>query len=124
MADFGLIDELREALAQVSVESLRDLPSDRDSLVVLCNLAQACVVAGSPEQCSTLYEAATEQNQKMGFRPAEVHARFALGCLLLDSTRVNDVARGREVLAQTRDAAAQIGFTTIASAAAQRLERP
>jgi DNA-binding winged helix-turn-helix (wHTH) protein len=56
MADFGLVDDLRQALAAVSVESLHDLPGDRDYLMVLCNFARACTVAGNAAQCRALYE--------------------------------------------------------------------
>jgi hypothetical protein len=167
MADFGLHDELRKELEQVSVESLYDVPGDRDWLMVLSNFAQACVAAGSPAQCNALYELlspyadlyavdiafhcdgsiafflgklaqtlgrdedarahyalAIERNKAFGLRPAEAQARYALGRLLLDSARVRDIARGRELLQQSRDAATQLAMAPLASAAAQGLEKP
>jgi DNA-binding winged helix-turn-helix (wHTH) protein len=56
MADFGLRDDLRMTLEQVSIESIYDLPCDRDYLMVLCNLAHAASVARSVEHARALYE--------------------------------------------------------------------
>jgi tetratricopeptide (TPR) repeat protein len=56
MADFGLLDDLRAALEQVSIESINDLPCDRHYLTALCNLAQAACVAQSTEHARALYD--------------------------------------------------------------------
>ncbi len=56
MADFGFLDDLRAALAQISIESLYDLPHDRDYVDGLCNLAFASTAAGSREHTAALYE--------------------------------------------------------------------
>ena len=56
MADFGLHDDLRAVLGLISIESIYDLPQDRDYLTVLCNLAIAVCAARSPEHAAALYE--------------------------------------------------------------------
>ncbi|HKP57065.1 MAG TPA: AAA family ATPase [Polyangiales bacterium] len=56
MADFGLLADLERTLQQISIESLYDLPCDRDYLTVLCNLAQGASVARSVEHARALYE--------------------------------------------------------------------
>jgi DNA-binding winged helix-turn-helix (wHTH) protein len=87
----------------------------------LGNLAKAL---GRDEDARAHYALAIERNKAFGLRPAEAQARYALGSLLLDSARVRDVARGRELLQLSRDAATQLAMAPLASAAAQRLEKP
>jgi hypothetical protein len=55
MADFGLLDDLRQSLPQLSVECLYDLPSSRDYLLTLCNFTIACTTVPSREHCEVLY---------------------------------------------------------------------
>jgi DNA-binding winged helix-turn-helix (wHTH) protein len=166
MADFGLVEELRTALAAISVEALRDLPSDRDYLMVLCNFANVCTIAGTPAQCSALYEllseypeyyavdiafhcdgsvshylaqlahslgrdedarkhyeVAVERNQAFGLVPCEVQSQFELADLLLESPRVRDAARARDLLESVRETATKIGMLPLASAAARKLQQ-
>jgi tetratricopeptide (TPR) repeat protein len=56
MVDCGFLDDARAALAQISVESLHDFPTDRDYLAFLAHYAVASMATGSLAHCSALYE--------------------------------------------------------------------
>ncbi|MET0387019.1 MAG: AAA family ATPase [Polyangiales bacterium] len=55
MVDFGLIDAVHEAMANVSIDALDDLPHDREYLAVLCQLAAGAAAAESSAHCEALY---------------------------------------------------------------------
>jgi hypothetical protein len=52
----GLLAEAESALAELSIEQLRDLPHDRDYLAVLADLAWAAVATARREHAAVLYE--------------------------------------------------------------------
>jgi hypothetical protein len=54
MVDFGLHEEVAEAIAQMSIAAIEDLPHDRDYLAVLCHLAAGAAAARSVQHCELL----------------------------------------------------------------------
>lgn len=54
MVDFGLIDDVAMAMAQIPVSAIEDLPHDRDYLAVLCHLAVGAAAANSVVHCRAL----------------------------------------------------------------------
>lgn len=56
LAEHGFVDDVREQLALLTPEALRDLPHDRDYLAVLCDLAVGCVAATDLEHGRLVFE--------------------------------------------------------------------
>lgn len=56
MVDNGFIEDARDALSQVTLETLADIPTDRDYLVVLTHYAVASAASKSLAHCSALYD--------------------------------------------------------------------
>jgi hypothetical protein len=54
LVDFGLQDKAVEAMSQLSLAEIADLPWDRDCLAVLCHLAVGAAAARNMEQCEML----------------------------------------------------------------------
>jgi DNA-binding winged helix-turn-helix (wHTH) protein len=54
LVDFGLQDKAAEAMSQLSLAEIADLPWDRDCLAVLCHLAVGAAAARNLEQCEML----------------------------------------------------------------------
>jgi hypothetical protein len=86
-------------------------------------LARLAHRLGRDEEARAHYEVAVKRNEQFGLLPAEVQSRFELGCLLLQSEHVRDVARARTLLEQTRDASQKIGMLPLAGAATRELEK-
>ena len=59
LADYGFIDDAREALMAFSEDALRDLPQDRDYLAVLSDLSVVACAIGSVPHARVLYELLT-----------------------------------------------------------------
>lgn len=55
MVDFGLVEDVAAAMAQVSLDAIDDLPHDREYLSILCQLAVGAAAAGSRAHCEVLY---------------------------------------------------------------------
>jgi DNA-binding winged helix-turn-helix (wHTH) protein len=164
LADFGFLDDARAALAEISIDSLYDLPCDRDYLAVISHLARASAAVRSMEHCRALYEllspypqyyavgisfhcdgstshflgllartlgndeaalghfeSALGRNGEFGLKACTLQSRFELASLLLESRRVNDVARGTQLLIETRHQATQLGLRPLIEASERRL---
>ena len=56
MVDNGFIEDARDALSNVTLEALADIPTDRDYLVVLTHYAVASAASKSLPHCAALYD--------------------------------------------------------------------
>jgi hypothetical protein len=54
MVEFGLLEEVAAALAQISSAAIEDLPRGRDYVAVLCHLAAGAAAARSVKHCELL----------------------------------------------------------------------
>jgi DNA-binding winged helix-turn-helix (wHTH) protein len=76
---------------------------------------------GRSEVARSHFEMAIERNLQLRLAPRAVQSQFALATLLLDDPAVRDVSRARQLLAEARDAALQLGLSALPQAIARRL---